>query len=97
MKQKLWLLGFLLFVWGCFPAGRDFASFPVNDIRPNVTTKNQIFASFGEPQERGLDNGSETWSYYYYVWTPTGLQSNKRLHVTFNSDGTVRTYSFSAK
>jgi hypothetical protein len=97
MGRKLWFLLFFLALLGCFPVGRDFSTFPVSDIRPNGTTKNQIFSSFGEPQERGLDNGSETWTYYYYVWTPAGLQNNKRLHITFNSDGTVRAYSFSSK
>ncbi len=97
MGKKLYFLLLLLFLFGCVPVGRDFPTVPIKDIQANVTTKNQIFAAFGEPVERGLDTGDETWTYYHYVYTPGGVQTQKRLHVVFNKDGTVRSYSFSSK
>ena len=95
MRNRLCLVLVLLFLAGCYPVGRDFATFPIEEISPNVTNKRQIYAAFGEPIEKGSDSGYETWTYYYYVYTVVGLQSQKRLHVIFNRDGTVRNYSFS--
>lgn len=97
MQGKWRVLFLLLFLSGCIPVGRDFPTVPVKDIQPNVTTKPQIFAAFGEPVETGLDSGYETWTYYHYVYTAGGIQTQKRLNVVFNKDGTVRSYSFSSK
>ncbi|MFQ5851755.1 MAG: outer membrane protein assembly factor BamE [Candidatus Binatia bacterium] len=92
MHRLLYLLFLLFFIWGC--VGRDFPTSPVKDIRPNVTTKQEIFAAFGEPAEKGLDTGYETWTYYRYTLGQTIGQ--KRLHIIFNKDGTVRSYAFSS-
>jgi len=97
MLRILGYLALFLFVSGCFPAGRDFPTYPVAEIKPNATTKAQIFANFGEPYERGLESGYETWTYYYVVYTIGGLQTRKQLDVTFNQDGTVRSYNYRAK
>lgn len=97
MGKQLYFLFLFFFLFGCVPVGRDFPTVPIQNIQSNVTTKNQIFAAFGEPVERGFDTGDETWTYYHYVYTPGGIQTQKRLHVLFNKDGTVRSYSFSSK
>ena len=97
MGKRLSSLFVVFFLIGCVPIGRDFPTVPIKDIQANVTTKNQIFAAFGEPVERGYDTGDETWTYYHYVYTVGGVQTQKRLHVVFNKDGTVRNYSYSSK
>jgi len=95
MRKRLCLMLIVLFLAGC-SMGRDFPTFPIEEIRPNVTTKREVYAAFGEPVEKGSDSGYETWTYYYYSMYPVvGLQSQKRLHVIFNRDGTVRNYSYS--
>ncbi len=96
MRRQLYFLFLVFLLGGCFPVGRDFPTFPIRDIQPNVSTQTQIFAAFGEPVEKGLDTGFETWTYYHYVYTLGGVQNQKRLHVVFNKDGTVRNYSFSS-
>lgn len=97
MAKALSFLFMILFLFGCVPMGRDFPTVPIKDIQANVTTKNQIFAAFGEPLESGYDTGDETWTYYHYVLTVGGVQTQKRLHVVFNKDGTVRSYSYSTR
>ena len=97
MRRRIFLLSILLFLTGCYPIGRDFPTVPIEELRPNVTTKSQVFGAFGIPIEKGSDSGLETWTYYYYMWTVTGVQDQKRLHVTFNQNGTVRNYSYSAQ
>ncbi len=94
MRSKFCYLFLMLFLCGCAVMGRDFPTTPVKDIQPNVTTKVDIFKFFGEPVEKGLDTGNETWTYYQYI-LGTGL-GQKRLHIVFNKDGTVRSYSFSS-
>lgn len=97
MGKPLSLVFALFFLFGCVPLGREFPTVPIKDIQANVTTKNQIFAAFGEPIERGYDTGDETWTYYHYVYSVGGIQTQKRLHVVFNRDGTVRNYSYSTR
>lgn len=96
MWNWLRLLVILLFLAGCFPVGRDFSTFPIEKIRANETTKDQVYAAFGEPVEKGYDSGNETWTYYYYLYSVMGLQTQKRLHVIFNREGAVQNYSFSS-
>lgn len=94
--RKLIFLFVFLFLAGCLPFGRDFPTFPIEEIRPNVTTKSQVYTTFGEPVEKGFDSGYESWTYYHYLYTVIGLQNQKRLHIMFNKEGTVRSYSFSS-
>ncbi len=96
MRKRFYLLLLAGLLAGCLPVGREFATVPVEKIQPNVTTKDQVYTDFGEPVERGFDNGNESWTYYYYLYSLVGPQRQKRLHVIFNRDGTVKDYSFSA-
>ncbi|OGQ78424.1 MAG: hypothetical protein A3F90_04755 [Deltaproteobacteria bacterium RIFCSPLOWO2_12_FULL_60_19] len=97
MWIRLLVLSVLFSVAGCYYHGRDFPTVPIEELRPNVTTKSQVYGNFGEPNEKGSDSGLETWTYYYELWTVTGVQDKKRLHVTFNQNGTLRNYSYSAQ
>ena len=94
MRKFLFVVLVLGFLSGCTFHGRDFPTRPVRNIQPNVTTREKIFAVFGEPVERGIDTGYETWTYYHYSLGQT--LGGKRLYVIFNKDGTVQKYSFSA-
>ncbi len=94
MRSKFCYLFLFLFLWGCNPYGRDFPTSPIRDIQPNITTRAEIFRAFGEPVEKGVDTGYETWTYYQYPLL--GGQGQKRLHIVFNKDRTVRSYSFSS-
>jgi SmpA / OmlA family len=82
---------------GCLTVGRDFATMPVRTIQNNITAQNEIFASFGEPMRRGLENGLETWTYSYNRYEFGQLRESKELHVVFNKDQSVRSYSFTAR
>jgi hypothetical protein len=88
---------FFLTLAGCMSMGRDFAAAPVRNIQNNVTTKDDIFTSFGEPVRRGLENGLETWTYSYQKYEFLQLSDFKELHVLFNKDNTVRSYSFTTR
>lgn len=82
---------------GCMALGRDFATTPVRNIQNNITTQNEVFANFGEPARRGLENGFETWTYFYQYYQLAQLKDSKELHVVFNKDNTVLSYSFTAR
>ena len=68
MRKRLHFLFVVFLLAGCIPAGRDFPTFPIEKLQPNVTTKDQVYADFGEPVERGSNGGYETWTYYYYYY-----------------------------
>jgi hypothetical protein len=87
----------LMALAGCMSVGRDFATTPVRGIQNNITSQAEIFTNFGEPVRRGLENGLETWTYSYQYYELAQLRDSKELHVVFNKDKTVRSYSFSAR
>jgi SmpA / OmlA family len=66
----------------------------VRGIQNNRTTQQEIFADFGEPVRRGLENGFETWAYSYQYYELGQLRDSKELNIVFNKDKTVRSYSF---
>jgi len=86
------MLFLCLFLGGC--VGRKFPTPSVKDIRPNVTTKEEVFATYGEPAQRGIDTGFETWRYYYY--SIDQRFGGKELLIIFNTNGTVRNYTYTA-
>jgi hypothetical protein len=86
-----------MLAYGCLYMGRDFGTTPVKEIQQNVTTQREIFAYFGEPYKKGLENGLETWTYFYNYWELGQLRDARELTVVFNKDNTVRSYSFSGK
>ena len=95
MSKPLYIL--FLALSGCMTLGRDFATTPVRNIQNNITTQNEVFANFGEPVSRGLENGLETWTYFYQYYELAQLKDSKELHVVFNKDNTVLSYSFTAR
>ena len=96
MRRVLWLF-ILLALGGCVFYGRDFPVAPVRDIQNNVTKQREIFANFGEPDRRGVENGYELWIYSYQVYEFGQLRESKELVVIFDRDNTVRSYSYTGK
>jgi len=96
MTKKIGYLFLLLFLGGCVLYGRDFAASQAKNIETNVTTEKEIFATFGEPVRKGLDSGYEAWTYSYHSYTLGEGLRTKELHVVFNKDTTVRSYSFTS-
>ena len=95
MGKLLYVL--FLVLCGCMALGRDFATTPVRNIQNNITTQKEVFANFGEPARRGLENGFETWTYSYQYYELAQLKDSKELHIVFNKDNTVLSYSFTAR
>lgn len=81
----------------CIYYGRDFPVTPVREIKNSVTSQREIFANFGEPDRRGLENGNEIWIYSYQFYELAQLRESKELVVVFNADQTVRSYSYTGK
>lgn len=97
MRQRLRVALVAAWLAGCGSVGRDFPTFPMEKLQASVSTKDDVYAAFGEPLDRGTDTGYETWIYHYYDRALFGRQNEKRLVVIFNRDGTLRHYSFSAE
>ena len=95
MNRLSYLLLAVLFLHGCTLTGQEFSSSAVSEIQPNVTTKEQISKTFGEPFRQGIESGFETWRYSYRaLMTEKGGYVNKDLFLIFNKNGTVQKYSF---
>jgi len=90
------LLGVTMLVAGCLTGGRNFVAAPVKTIEKGVTTKADIEKAFGDPFRTGLDDGYESWTYFYSRWAAFARMRSKDLYVVFNKDGTVRSYTFNS-
>jgi hypothetical protein len=76
-------------------AGRVFPSPDPAQIVANVTDKAALQRLFGEPYQVGLDNGDQTWRWFYGEHT-SGGEVSKDFTVRFNTNGTVKSYSFTS-
>ena len=95
MSRLSYLLLAIIFLQGCTLTGQEFSSSAVSEIQPNVTTKEQISKTFGEPFRQGIESGFETWRYRYRaIVTEKGNFVDKELFLIFNKNGTVQKYSF---
>ncbi len=94
MKIKFGYLVLFLFLIGCSIYGRDFSATQVKNIQADVTTQKEIFELFGEPVQKGLESGYETWTYSYQSYSFGEGWRSKSLYVVFDKDNKVRSYSF---
>jgi len=85
----------VFFLAGCATSGIKLTESAVKEIQPNVTTKEQILTSFGEPGRKGIDSGFETWRYSYRNLIGEGWV-NRDLYLIFNQNGTVQKYSYTS-
>ena len=95
MGRLSFLLLVVVFLTGCAFSGKSLTDSKVKDIQPNVTTKQQILSTFGEPGRKGRDSGFETWRYSYRNLAAEGW-TNRDLYLIFNPDGTVQKYSYTS-
>src|SRR5262245_10247643 len=82
---------------GCagLPVGREFPSPEAAQIKADVTDKARLLTLFGEPYQVGIDNGDQTWRWFYAQRNASATIS-KDLAVRFNANGTVKSYSFTS-
>ena len=87
----------ILAVAGCaaLQAGRVFPSPDPAQITANVTDKAALERVLGAPYQVGLDSGDQTWR-WFYAQRSASSTITKDLTVRFNSNGTVKSYSFTS-
>lgn len=85
-----------LLAGGCVTMGRDFPAEPVASIANGKTTKADLRGAFGEPFQTGIEDGLETWTWYLIKYRGSRKATSKELHVTFDQNGLVKTYSFTS-
>src|SRR2546422_11744469 len=90
-------LAVLAVAGGCagLHAGRMFPSPEPAQITVNVTDKAALVRMFGEPYQVGLDSGDQTWRWFCAEYG-VGGEASKDFTVRFNSNGTVKSYSFTS-
>jgi outer membrane protein assembly factor BamE (lipoprotein component of BamABCDE complex) len=96
VKPALAALVVALALSGCagLQVGREFPSPEAAQIKPDVTDKARLLTLFGEPYQVGIDNGDQTWRWFYAQ--RGGSATSKDLSVRFNANGTVKSYSFTS-
>jgi outer membrane protein assembly factor BamE (lipoprotein component of BamABCDE complex) len=82
---------------GCagLQVGREFPSPEAAQIKNDVTDKARLLTLFGEPYQVGIDNGDQTWR-WFYAQRSASATTSKDLSVRFNANGTVKSYSFTS-
>jgi hypothetical protein len=93
----LLLLLVALALAGCLSIkfGREFPSPDRQLIVLGKTDKAVLERLFGEPYQVGVDNGDQTWR-WFYGQREGGSEVSKDLSVRFNTDGTVKSYAFTS-
>jgi hypothetical protein len=96
---RLWALslGLVFGLTACgsvLSVGRDFPSLARDAIRNGATTQAELVRLFGEPNQVGIKDGDQTWTWYYFKKGEPDL--TKQLEVTFTAGGVVKSYSFSS-
>ena len=94
---RLLLLLVALALAGCLSIkfGREFPSPDRQLIVLGKTDKAVLERLFGEPYQVGVDNGDQTWR-WFYGQREGGSEVSKDLSVRFNTDGTVKSYAFTS-
>jgi hypothetical protein len=75
---------------GCagLQVGREFPSPEAAQIKNDVTDKARLLTLFDEPYQVGIDNGDQTWR-WFYAQRSASATTSKDLSVRFNANGTV--------
>lgn len=81
---------------GCFTVGQEFAASRVPEIKIGQSRKQDITEAFGLPWRSGLEDGKPTWTYGIYKYSLFGADDTQDLIVRFDTQGIVRSYSFSS-
>ena len=98
MKRLAIVLTLVLAMLACGCAlhfGRAFPSPDAAQIKVNVTDKAALERLFGDPYQVGLDNGDQTWRWFYGE-RGASMEVTKDFTVRFNANGTVKSYSFTS-
>lgn len=80
-----------------FLSGSELRYFTGEEYQKRCDHSEEIYADFGEPLRRGLENGLETWVYSYQYYELGQLRDSKDLYVVFSKDNTVTSYSFTSR
>ena len=89
-------LALAVLTWGCaLHLGRVFPSPDAAQIKVNVTDRAALERLFGNPYQVGLDNGDQTWR-WFYAERGGATEVTKDFTVRFNANGTVKSYSFTS-
>jgi hypothetical protein len=90
MNTSVLVLPLTVGLCGCFSVtvGRKFDATHVPDIRPCVTTEENLVAWFGEPYKRGNVDGLPTLQ-WLYVKAGSGGSASELLVALVNRDGKV--------
>ena len=75
--------------------GHDFPSDPVVKIVNGKTVQAEIRITFGDPYQQGIENGKSTWTYYLIKYRGSRTVRSKELHIVFDGNDVVVSYSFS--
>src|SRR5207249_1972777 len=80
---------------GGLKVGKEFPSPDAAQIKANITDKAALAQMFGDPYQAGIDNGDLTWR-WFYAQSGASTTISKDFTVRFNTNGTVKSYSFTS-
>ena len=79
----------------CLTRGNDFSSH-TDWIRVNQSKQTDFAKYLGEPLQVGNASGVATWTYGFYKFKVFGESYTKELKLWWNSDRTVKYFSFNS-
>lgn len=85
----------LMVLSSCFSTGRNFPS-RVDWIKKGTTKKKDVELVLGKPFAVGISGGTSTWTYAFYKYELLGRTAYKELKIYWNSNDSIKNYSFNS-
>jgi len=95
LRRAVIALFFAGFLQSCLSTGRDFPS-RVDWIQKERTKKDDVALILGTPYAVGNSNGTPTWTYAFYKYSPFSKTEYKELRFYWSEDNIVKTYTFNS-
>lgn len=95
LKLSLLAVFFAGFLQSCLSTGRDFPT-RLDWIHREKTKKSDVALVLGTPYAVGNSDGTPTWTYAFYKYSPFTKTQYKELRFYWTEQDIVKTYTFNS-
>jgi len=94
LRLALSAMFFLIVSVGCGSTGNKFDESKFGQIMNGKTTQEEVLQLFGEPYQKGVENGHAVWIYEYNEFGLFEKNASKDIYLIFNEQNIVQSHQF---
>jgi len=76
----------------CGTTGKEFKEAYFAKVVNGTTTQTEILKMFGEPYQKGVENGNPVWVYEYNKYKLVGKDISRDMYIVFDEKGVVKSH-----